>query len=263
MSLIAHFPNDSLVFEKERPLNRFHLCVKRFKTFNTVQKKTKTANNIIFLNMADVAGARSGVKHGDTKKVREIDHVVAWSFGNAKDLPEGTVSRCWVAKFIKRSETFVKRHWNINPYDILLNEEKDDDEQRALSQESKEVVRNILSRPKKGSVHKIMEELQRKRKKKHSYGTVYRFLKSEKARAFHIVSKPRISQQSAANRLAFCEFLGDWDEDDFLFLAPSDEVFVYPERKPNHQNDRVWAYSLDDIPENVRVKPKSKYPTCI
>ena len=54
-----------------------------------------------------------------------------------------------------------------------------------------------------------------------------------------------------------------WDENDFLHLAPSDEFFVYAERKANFQNDRIWAYSLEDIFTEDRVRQKTKYPTCI
>ena len=144
------------------------------------------------------AGARPDVKHGDSKRLRYIDHVIAWTFREARDLPQGTISWAWVASFLKRSETWVKKNWRINPYLI-----KEDEEQRALSQESKEVIRTILTRPKKRSVHQIIDELSRMRGKKRSYGTVYRFLKEEKARAFHIISKPKITEKSAINRLEF------------------------------------------------------------
>ena len=55
----------------------------------------------------------------------------------------------------------------------------------------------------------------------------------------------------------------DWEENDFLFLAPSDENFIYAEREPNQQNNRIWAYRIEDIPEEIRVKQKSKYPVCL
>ena len=48
-----------------------------------------------------------------------------------------------------------------------------------------------------------------------------------------------------------------------MFLAPSDEFFVYAERKPNHQSDRIWAYNVDDIPKAIHIRVKTKYPTCI
>ena len=204
----------------------------------------------------EIAGAKQGVKVGDSERLRQIDRIVAWSFWTAKSLQPGTISRSWVAKFLKRSEAFVRNNWRNSPYSIDDN----DGEQRALSQESKDIIRGILSRPKKKSVIEIVNEVSQARGKKKSYGTVYRFLKEEKARAFHIVTKPKMTEKSVINRLDFCEFLRDWDENDFLHLAPSDEFFVYAERKSNHQNDRIWSLSIDDIPENDRIRQKSKYP---
>ena len=48
--------------------------------------------------------------------------------------------------------------------------------------------------------------------------SIYRFLKEEKAKAFHVVSAPKITELNRENRLSFCEYLRDWDEDDFLHL---------------------------------------------
>ena len=205
------------------------------------------------------AGAKKHVKAGDSQRLMKIDRIVAWTFWRAKDLVPGTISRSWVAKFLKRSEDFVKRNWRVSPYTI----DEEEEDQPVLSQESKTVIREMLSRPKKRSVREIVKEVEKKRGKTRSYGTVYRFLKSEKARAFHIVSKPKISERSRENRLQFCDFLRNWDENDFLHLAPSDEFFVYAERKSNFQNDRIWAYALEDIPREDRIREKSKYPTCI
>ena len=201
-----------------------------------------------------------GVKSGDSQELREKDHVAAWAFGIASRLEPGTISRAWVAKTLKRSETWVKRNWNVNPYHFP---EEESDDQRALSQESKEVIRETLARPKKMSVRQIQTMVDQKRKKTHSWSSVYRFLKEEKARAFHVISAPMISELNRENRLSFCDYLRNWDENDFLHLAPSDEFFIYAERKPNHQNDRIWALTLEDIGYEDRVKGKSKYPTCI
>ena len=42
-----------------------------------------------------------------------------------------------------------------------------------------------------------------------------------------------------------CGSVSTWktwrDEDDFLFLAPSDEFFIYEERRPNYQNVIFWS----------------------
>ena len=212
--------------------------------------------------MQSIDGTRRGlpgVKCGDSRELREKDHVAAWAFGIASRQEPGTITRAWVAETLKRSESWVTRNWNVSPY----NYPEEESEQRALSQESKEVIREILSRPKKMSVRDIQTAVDKKRKKVHSWSSVYRFLKEEKARDFHVVSSPKITKLNRENRLSFCDYLRNWDENDFLHLAPSDEFFVYAERKPNHQNDRIWALSLEDIAYEDRVKGKSKYPKCI
>ena len=37
-----------------------------------------------------------------------------------------------------------------------------------------------------------------------------------------------------------------------MFLAPSDEFCIYAEKKTNFQNDRIWAYAIEDIPEEIK-----------
>jgi hypothetical protein len=71
-------------------------------------------------------------------------------------------------------------------------------------------------------------------------------------KAFKTQPKPMKTELHRDNRLFFCEFLRDWDDNDFMHLAPSDELFVYSVRKPNRQNDRIWAQSLDDLDEQER-----------
>ena len=61
----------------------------------------------------------------------------------------------------------------------------------------------------------------------------------------------------------FCDFLRDWTSDDCLFLAPSDEFFIYEARRPNFQNDRIWALCIDDIPEELKIREKSKITGCV
>ena len=52
----------------------------------------------------------------------------------------------------------------------------------------------------------------------------------------------------------FCDYLEEWSAEDFLHLAPSDEFYVYSARKPNSQNDIVWAKSAKEIPDEHRFQ---------
>ena len=65
----------------------------------------------------------------DSSIIRLIDRVRAISFKQARDAfgkslqrPSGVdpnlFSRGWIAKKIRRSETFVKIHWERDPYDV-------------------------------------------------------------------------------------------------------------------------------------------------
>jgi hypothetical protein len=63
--------------------------------------------------------------------------------------------------------------------------------------------------------------------------------------------------------LWFCNWLKDWTQEEFLHLAPSDEFFVWTVRKPNYQNDRVWAKSVEDIENDERYREMVKNQACI
>ena len=56
----------------------------------------------------------------DSEKLRWICRIMAIAFRIAKDQPAGTISRSWVARYLKRSEDFVKRNWNRDPFEYLL-----------------------------------------------------------------------------------------------------------------------------------------------
>ena len=71
------------------------------------------------------------------------------------------------------------------------------------------------------------------------------------------------STTNIENRVWFCDYLRQWDENDFIHLAPADEFFVWTIRRPNYQNDRVWSLSLEDIETNERYQDICAAPNCI
>lgn len=197
----------------------------------------------------------------DSEKKRWISRVMGITFRIAKDQEPGTISRSWVAKFLNRSEDFVKRNWNKDPFDCEMDSAPPQ-VKTALSLESQEIITSGLAKERK-SIRGLQKEIERVRGKKKSTTTIHRFLHSIGAQAFHQTPAPRISEKNKEDRLWFCDFLKNWDEDDFLFLAPSDEFFVYEDRRPNFQNDRIWAQNINDIPEELKLREKSKHPSCV
>ena len=199
---------------------------------------------------------------GDNDRLRFIQRIMCITFRIAKDQLPGTLSRSWIAKYLNRSESFVTRNWNKDPYDCDTNDCTPNQTRENLSQESKDIIIENIGREKK-SVNDYVQEIERVRGKKKSYSSVYRFLVAEGAKPFHQIPAPKLSPKNIEDRLWFCDFLGDWDQGDFLFLAPSDEFYIYEQRGPNFQNDRIWALRIEDIPTELKVREQSKSTRCL
>ena len=93
--------------------------------------------------------------------------------------------------------------------------------------------------------------------------TVYRYRKSINLKPFHVIKKPYKNEEQRENRLWFCDFLKLWDFTDFLHVACSDEFFIWTCRRPNFQNDRIWATSIEEIEEKERTRDLVPHPQCI
>ena len=72
----------------------------------------------------------------DSEKLR-------WICCITKDQLAGTISRSWVARYLKRSEDFVKRNWNRDPFDCEMDS-RPAQVAESLSQESKEIITESL-----------------------------------------------------------------------------------------------------------------------
>ena len=163
----------------------------------------------------------------DTEKSRWVCRIMAITFRIAKSLPPETVSRSWVAKYLNRSEKFVSRNWHKDPFSCEMESEPKTST-IILSQDSQDIITTTLAREKK-SIRALQKEIEDIRGKKRSTGAIFNFLHSIGAKPFHQIRGPKISAKNVEDRMWFCEYLEDWDEDDFLFLAPSDEFYIYEE----------------------------------
>ena len=197
----------------------------------------------------------------DSEDKRWICCIMVITFRIAKTVPAGTMSRSWIAKYLNRSEQFVKMNWRKDPFECAMDSTQKEDA-IILSQESQDIIVSTLAKEKK-SIRRLQKDIEDIRGKKKSYGAVRDFLISIGAKPFHQTPAPKLSQKNVEDRLWFCDYLSDWSDDDFLFLAPSDEFYIYEERRPNFQNDRIWALSVEDIPEDLKIRGISKHPKCV
>ncbi|CAF1018877.1 unnamed protein product [Didymodactylos carnosus] len=83
--------------------------------------------------------------------------------------------------------------------------------------------------------------------------TIDNYRHREGLKPFHVIPKPLKTETHISDRLWLCDWLRDWTQEDFLHLAPSDEFYVWTIRRPNYQNDRVWARSIEDIEDDIKI----------
>ena len=131
-----------------------------------------------------------------------------------------------------------------------------------LSQESKNIISESCGKRRRSNAN-VAQQINECRGKSVNRHLVRRYRLKEGLKAFHAIPKPMKSEVTGENRLWFCDFLSQWNEDDFLHLCPSDEFFIWTVRRPNFQNDRIWALSVEDIEDNERYQEVCKAPSCI
>ncbi|CAH1796019.1 unnamed protein product [Owenia fusiformis] len=195
----------------------------------------------------------------DSEIQQFVDRVRCVAYREAMDSGADFICKKWIAKKIKRSDKFVQRCWK-KPYDELVTQSRCGAPE-VLSPASKEVIWDGSAKKRK-SCTEVARDIKMKRGKVVSRQLVHNYRVREGLKAWHIIPRPLKNESQKADRLWFINFLRDWDEDDFLHLAPSDEFFVYTIRKPNHQNDRVWAKRRDDC-SDLLVREQLAWPQCI
>lgn len=201
----------------------------------------------------------------DSEERRYIDRIRAITFKEAKDEGANFITRQWVANRLERSETFVKDNWNRDAYNCKMDKRQIGKGGTVLNEHERRICR-MSGGTQGNSIRKLTKRIVTARgdeARKIHHTTVYRYMKSIEMVPFHVIRKPLKTEQNKEDRLWFCEFLADWGEDDFLHVACSDEFFVYLIRKPNSQNDRVWATSLNEINDHERYRLTVAHPSCI
>jgi hypothetical protein len=196
----------------------------------------------------------------DDEKQRVMDRLQCIAFKQARDAGAKFINRKWIGDKLGRDESWVTRTWNKTPDQCWTV--FGDGRPLQLSQESREIISAASCKQRKGN-RKVAQEILQVRGKRVSHVTIGHYRRREGLKPFHVISRPLKTKTHIEDRLWLCDWLSEWTEEDFLHLAPSDEFFVYAIRKPNSQNDLVWAMDVDDIAEDERYRAIVRYPTCI
>ena len=203
-----------------------------------------------------------GMKLDDCEEIRYEDRIKALAWKEALDAGATFITKKWVAGRLNRSTRWVQMQWGKTYAECKRTKKPVLGRPIVLSQESKDIM--LAATCKKGTtLRRVDAEILEKRDKTVSHMKIKRFYVWEGITKFREIAKPLKTEKNREDRLYYADFLSEFEEHDFLRIAPSDEFFIYSQRKPNHQNDWIWARSLDEIPDEVRYRELSKYPDCI
>ena len=89
----------------------------------------------------------------------------------AKNQPPKTISRSCVDMYFNRSEDFVKRNWNRDPFDFGMDSWPEEPAQ-CLSEESKDIVIASFAKEKM-SLRELQREIEHIREKKKSTTSIH------------------------------------------------------------------------------------------
>ena len=197
----------------------------------------------------------------DNDQERMIDRIKCIAFREARDAGATFINRQWVADKINRTTRFVTEWWERS-YDQCFTDYSNAGRKLKLSQASRDIIHKASGRQGK-SCSVVAKEIAEEQKEYVTGRTINNYRHREGLKPFHVIAKPLKSETHISNRLWLCEWLEDWNEEDFLHLAPSDEFYVWLVRRPNSQNDRIWALSVEDIEEDERYRQMVQNQICI
>ena len=95
-----------------------------------------------------------------------------------------------------------------------------------------------------------------------SKDTIQRYRKAQKLKKFVVKARPLKTIKNVEDRITFCKSLKKWKDTDFLHVVPSDEFMIYSIRKPNKQNDIIWAHSREEL-DGMDYEGLPRHPTCV
>lgn len=131
-----------------------------------------------------------------------------------------------------------------------------------LTQESRNIVASANGVG-DSSCRRVAREILEKTKQRVSHVTIYNERHRQGLKPFHVIAKSWKTNTHIEDHKWLANFVADWTEEDFLHVAPSDEFYIYVVRKSNHQNDRIWAKSIEDISNDERYREIAYNATCI
>ncbi|CAF4138404.1 unnamed protein product, partial [Rotaria sp. Silwood2] len=201
----------------------------------------------------------------DSEDERFVDRIRCVTYREIRDemierTGDSIITRHWISEKLRRRDNWVRRNWNKTIEECYT--EFGSGRPQVLTQESKSIVASASSF-RNSSCRRVASEILEKTKQRVSHVTIYNERHRQGLKPFHVIAKPLKTNTHIEDRKWLANFVADWTEEDFLHIAPSDEFYIYVVRKPNHQNDRIWAKSIEDISSDERYREMVYNATCI
>lgn len=201
----------------------------------------------------------------DSEEQRIVDRIRCITYREIRDemiatTGESFITRSWISERLRRSEDWVRRNWNKTIDECYT--QFGNGRPQVLSQESKDVI-SSASGVRGNSSRKVAREILEKTKQRVSRMTVNRERHRQGLKPFHVIAKPLKTNTHIEDRKWLANYVANWTEEDFMHVAPSDEFYIYVIRKPNHQNDRIWAKNIEDISDDERYREMVQNAQCI
>ena len=197
----------------------------------------------------------------DTEQQRMIDRIRCIAFREVRDAGATFINRQWVAEKVHRTTRFVTEWWE-KTYDQCFADYSNSGRKLKLSQAGQDTILNASGKQRR-SCSVVAKEIAEKHKEYVVPRTINNYRHREGLKPFHVIPRPLKTETHISDRLWLCDWLKEWTKEDFLHLAPSDEFYVWTIRRPNYQNDRIWATSIEDIEEDERYRELVKHQACI
>jgi hypothetical protein len=197
----------------------------------------------------------------DNEEQRIMDRVKCIAFREARDAGAAFITLHWVAEKVHRSIRFVSQWWE-KPYDECFADYSACGRKLKLSEESQNII-IMASGKQRRSSSTVAKEIAERQKEYVHRSTIDNYRHKTGLKPFHVIKKPLKTETHISDRLWLRNWLKGWTQEDFLHLAPADEFFVWSIRKPNHQNDRVWARCVEDIEKDQRYREMVKNQACV
>lgn len=195
----------------------------------------------------------------DTEQERMIDRIKCIAFREVHDAGATFINRQWIAHKIHRTTRFATKWWKKS-YEQCFTVYSNTGRKLKLSQASQGIIQRASGLHGK-SCSILTKEIAEEQNEYVTGRTINNYRHREGLKPFDVIPKSLKSEIHVSDRLWLCDWLEGWNEEDFLYLAPSDQFCVWLARRPKEETADFWdCKSLKIHKKSVKFEQSVKNP---